>query len=1220
MKAKKEFYMKYLKDNPKINKTEPINKDLSTLNSKENNNNKKYNEKNNISDLKEGNKNHLNNSFENFVSQIKNCDYTENTKWENPARKYSMNMDKNKNTIKLTELNQINYNNPLLILNKEYIQQKYNPNLFESELIKIEEEIKVKKNNDKKNKKEIKNNSIDILDEHIFFVDKIMERREYFEINTKVLNYYLQYYCNNNYELMTPSINKIREVTKIVDLYYEKIHSKKKKNIFLKKCLLDNTMEIILKKKKFENLTKIYFFLKNNIFTLYKDMKKLKLKTMNYNYIKYYQENNRLLKEIEIIEKNIIKEFNVNDTIQTKLIKFNVIDDIKNKLVKKKEKFNKIYNQEKNNIFNSKKSYIYDLYYLFNIEHSASNSENNNSQGNNTINLFVLEMKKIYKLKSKKMILETVQYFKNKENKNINSVVIFNLNKPKLSELNNIFIEEKKIIPCLSKIFIKLKNHIDIFLYYYNLILSNKKDNIDENFKNEIKSRKNEFYEVLDKHLSKIIILLSNILEKEEKITDFSKKNLLISINLVCLFIKLLKIKFNVKYNKYTNSSLKNFIIKEIKLENKNIIDKVMILLSNDSWEKNILDSSFFKIELIQKRIPFNLKNFISFFNESEIKESLISKLINKENIDDIFNYVTNICEKITDGENKDYTNNINFDEVLNLYSKNEINKLKNEIEKEKEIILFNKPLKYSSLFVTNSSHYILKGIENQIINLIIFESLTFEIFEELFDTIDLYIFICFQMFLKDKNNLSKLLKNLNIKEIQKDLGNLEYWSELISYQKKYLELKKFYVSTEQKFLNIFAKDKEFISEEEKNSFIDRIIPKLKGLNENKNIEEKKLNQNEPDNNKSFNIFSFKSNSISQIIKDTLNKNTNINQNSEQENKINEKYEDEDGIEPLNINQISEINNTNNSNDSNIKEKNEKLKIFNFFRSSNENNFQETPIEELINEIKSKLSNINIKEILILISCLLTLNKILKRLVLFSTKIELELQRYIILNKINKYEKLIEQIRNLFYNKISSEILDFSQVSYLIEEFNWSPNPEEGSKQLFEPSVWVNKLKSLFEVIVCEIHIRFNYLFGEKKLTQYFINLIKFIIECIQDSFAKIKKCNDMGRSIMLKDIKLLKEGIEGTLKKYKYIKNIKTNILFDIIIQYANAWYYNSDDLTKFIFNYNIQYKYSESLINSSPIVNELSNEIKNELINKVNQNYLNQFKKILSKFKDDN
>ena len=82
--------------------------------------------------------------------------------------------------------------------------------------------------------------------------------------------------------------------------------------------------------------------------------------------------------------------------------------------------------------------------------------------------------------------------------------------------------------------------------------------------------------------------------------------------------------------------------------------------------------------------------------------------------------------------------------------------------------------------------------------------------------------------------------------------------------------------------------------------------------------------------------------------------------------------------------------------------KNEGLGFFNFFRNSNENSIQEIPIEELIKEIKLKLSSIHIKEIIILISCLLTLKKILKRLVLFTTKIELELQRYEILNKINK--------------------------------------------------------------------------------------------------------------------------------------------------------------------------------------------------------------------------
>ena len=59
----------------------------------------------------------------------------------------------------------------------------------------------------------------------------------------------------------------------------------------------------------------------------------------------------------------------------------------------------------------------------------------------------------------------------------------------------------------------------------------------------------------------------------------------------------------------------------------------------------------------------------------------------------------------------------------------------------------------------------------------------------------------------------------------------------------------------------------------------------------------------------------------------------------------------------------------------------------------------------------------------------------------------------------------------------------------------------------------------------------------------------------------------------MLKDIKFLKQGIENILKKVNYIKNIKTDELFDIIFQYVNAWYYNCDELIKFIFDNNIQY-----------------------------------------------
>ena len=135
---------------------------------------------------------------------------------------------------------------------------------------------------------------------------------------------------------------------------------------------------------------------------------------------------------------------------------------------------------------------------------------------------------------------------------------------------------------------------------------------------------------------------------------------------------------------------------------------------------------------------------------------------------------------------------------------------------------------------------------------------------------------------------------------------------------------------------------------------------------------------------------------------------------------------------------------------------------------------------------------------------------------------------------------------------------------------------------------------------------------------KYFNILIKYIVGNIQDNFSKIKNCNDTGRSIMLKDIKFLKQGIENELKKYNYNKKIKTNELFDIIVQYINAWYYNTEEITKFIFDNNIQYKYFQSFLNSSPLIKDLTQEKKNEFINLIKRKYLLHFKKVISSMKN--
>ena len=332
-------------------------------------------------------------------------------------------------------------------------------------------------------------------------------------------------------------------------------------------------MKLILKKKKHENLLKLYSFLKDTILSCYKDIKKLKLKSMDFDYINYYNENNKIINNIELIEKNLKNIFNKSGQKQIKLI-----DEIKKKLMKTKEKYNYKYINEINNLFDSKKSNIMQLYYLYNIENSIkSNNDITNNKINNQSNLFMSKMTKNFKLKSKKLILETLHFFKKKEKQRSNSITILNLNNQKLSDINKINIEENDLIICFKNILSKLKTHCDIFLYYYNLICSNI-DNTEEynELKKEIKSRKNDFYEILDKHLYKLVKLFYNSKDKQNEEKIISKKKFLMILNLICLFSKLLKFKFEVDYSKYLNLSLKNYIVNQIKFENRNNLSRAI--------------------------------------------------------------------------------------------------------------------------------------------------------------------------------------------------------------------------------------------------------------------------------------------------------------------------------------------------------------------------------------------------------------------------------------------------------------------------------------------------------------------------------------------------------------------------------------------------------------------------------------------------------------------
>jgi hypothetical protein len=216
---------------------------------------------------------------------------------------------------------------------------------------------------------------------------------------------------------------------------------------------------------------------------------------------------------------------------------------------------------------------------------------------------------------------------------------------------------------------------------------------------------------------------------------------------------------------------------------------------------------------------------------------------------------------------------------------------------------------------------------------------------------------------------------NLNETDIDKESWNIDYLCNIIFFQKKFCELKKFCNSCENKISKFFEKEININSDNGNNNYYENLI-----------------------SNFSFNFENIKNKFDPKNIENGLNLNL-----SEKNMVSNEKelYNNKAGN---NIGNINDDNKISNLKEQNIKNKN----FYNFLykidnkNSRTKNNNSTT--NELINDMKLKLSNINIKKIIILISSIRTIKKILKRLIFFTTKIELELERYEVLSKINNYE------------------------------------------------------------------------------------------------------------------------------------------------------------------------------------------------------------------------
>ena len=148
------------------------------------------------------------------------------------------------------------------------------------------------------------------------------------------------------------------------------------------------------------------------------------------------------------------------------------------------------------------------------------------------------------------------------------------------------------------------------------------------------------------------------------------------------------------------------------------------------------------------------LRNYLTLFNDSK-------KRINKTNFASIFEqFFANITT-----QNED---------VYYLPSKTKENTYE-------EVNILSKPLNLSKLILSSSSISIIRGFFDLILDLLFYDDLVFEIFFQIFNLYDYFIFASLNMIITYNKYLNDLIQDLNFEEIKKK-ERLEYGSEMTTY------------------------------------------------------------------------------------------------------------------------------------------------------------------------------------------------------------------------------------------------------------------------------------------------------------------------------------------------------------------------------------------------------------------------------------------------------
>lgn len=205
---------------------------------------------------------------------------------------------------------------------------------------------------------------------------------------------------------------------------------------------------------------------------------------------------------------------------------------------------------------------------------------------------------------------------------------------------------------------------------------------------------------------------------------------------------------------------------------------------------------------------------------------------------------------------------------------------------------------------------------------------------------------------------------------------------------------------------------------------------------------------------------------------------------------------------------------------------------------------------------------------LLITQTLYTIHTVLSLCKHFTSNISFPFQSEYIINTITSYEAVLLQYKTFIYNCICDNMFNMKSVKDKIIACEWEVDANEAEGMLFEASEFVNDIIYECERVYNNVVVHDSeLLLMPLTMQEEFVRVcIVFILECVKDAFAEVKRCNDIGRSVMLKDVKYLQQRIDELINvKWKY----KINVLneFNDVYNYVNTGYYGVEEIQKYLF-----------------------------------------------------